>query len=190
MPRAGFEGEQVCSYREEPNVAPDSSTETFAAVKLFVDNWRWQGVPFYLRTGKRLPAKISEVCIQFRPVPHQTFPATALMDRRPNRLLIAIQPEEGILLRFETKHPGPTMRLAPVIMQFYYREAFKIPPPEAYETLLLDVMRGDATLFMRADQAEAAWSVIAPVLEFWEAVKPTDFPNYGAGRGVNPDRPG
>ncbi len=176
-----IEGQHVDGYRQEPNVAPDSSTETFAAVRLFVDNWRWQSVPFYLRTGKRLPARISEVSIQFRPVPHQTFPSNALMDRRANRLLLAIQPEEGILLRFEVKHPGPTMRLSPVMMQFYYKEAFRSQPPEAYETLLLDVMRGDGTLYMRADQAEAAWSVLTPVLESWDALKSTDFPNYQAG---------
>jgi glucose-6-phosphate 1-dehydrogenase len=176
-----IEGEHAPGYRSEENVAKDSATDTFAAVKLYVDNWRWQGVPFYLRTGKRLPAKISEVSIQFKPVPHQTFPASAVLDWRPNRLIIAIQPEEGILLRFEAKYPGPTMRLSPVIMQFYYREAFKAAPPEAYETLLLDVMRGDATLFMRADQTEAAWALITPILEVWETIKPTDFPNYQAG---------
>ncbi len=181
MAPAGSSRSTVDAYRTEANVAPDSATETFAAVKLLVDNWRWQGVPFYLRTGKRLPAKISEVSIQFRPVPHQPFPATAVMDARPNRLLIAIQPEEGLLLRFEAKYPGPTMRLSPVIMQFYYREAFKATPPEAYETLLLDVMLGDATLFMRADQTEAAWEILAPILNLWETVQPTDFPNYQAG---------
>jgi glucose-6-phosphate 1-dehydrogenase len=176
-----IEGAHVQGYRSEPNVDPESATETFAAVKLFVDNWRWQDVPFYLRTGKHLPARISEVSIQFKPAPHQTFPASAVLDWRPNRLLLAIQPEEGILLRFEAKHPGTEMRLAPVIMQFYYREAFKTQPPEAYETLLLDVVRGDATLFMRADQAEAAWTVVMPILEAWEAIRPTDFPNYQAG---------
>ena len=176
-----IESRQVEPYRSEVNVAPDSATETFAAVKLRVDNWRWQGVPFYLRTGKRLPAKISEVSIQFRPVPHQPFPTAAVMDARPNRLLIAIQPEEGLLLRFEAKYPGPTMRLSPVIMQFYYREAFKTTPPEAYETLLLDVMLGDATLFMRADQTEAAWEILSPILEVWDGTRPTDFPNYQAG---------
>ena len=103
------------------------------------------------------------------------------MDWRPNRLIIAIQPEEGIFLRFEAKYPGPTMRLSPVIMQFFYREAFKIATPEAYETLLLDVMLGDATLFMRADQTEVAWSILSPILEAWDAIKPTDFPNYAAG---------
>jgi glucose-6-phosphate 1-dehydrogenase len=175
------QGDHVLGCRAEPDVAADSSTETYAAVKLFVDNWRWQDVPFYLRTGKPLPARISEVVIQFRPVPHQTFAASALLDWRPDRLLLAIQPEEGILLRFEVKHPGPVIQLSPVMMQFYYREAFKTEPPEAYETLLLDAMRGDATLYMRADQAEAAWSVLSSILEVWGAVKPTDFPNYQAG---------
>ncbi len=174
-------GERVVPYRSEPGVAPDSSTETFAAVRLFVDNWRWQDVPFYLRTGKRLPARISEVCIHFRAVPHQAFPGAALADSRPNRIVMAIQPEEGILLRFEVKHPGPSMALAPVMMQFYYREAFKTRSPEAYETLLLDVVRGDSTLFMRSDQTETAWEVIAPILEVWKSVRTTDFPNYHAG---------
>ncbi len=176
-----IEGEHVRSYRKEPNVAEDSFTETFAALRLFVDNWRWQDVPFYLRTGKRMPAKVSEVSIQFRAVPHQTFPPTTLLDWHPNRLIIAIQPEEGIFLRFQSKFPGLTMRLSPVMMQFYYRETFKVAPPEAYETLLLDVMRGDATLFMRDDQVDAAWSVISPILDVWSEVKPTDFPNYPAG---------
>jgi glucose-6-phosphate 1-dehydrogenase len=176
-----IDGEMVREYRAETNVSPDSSIDTFAAVKLEVDNWRWQGVPFYLRTGKRLSTKISEVSIQFKGVPHQSFPADSVMDWRPNRLIIAIQPEEGILLRFESKYPGPTMRLSPVMMQFFYREAFKIKPPEAYETLLLDVMLGDATLFMRADQTEAAWGILAPILQVWDNVKPTDFPNYAAG---------
>jgi glucose-6-phosphate 1-dehydrogenase len=176
-----IEGEQVPAYRNEPDVGPDSATETFAALRLYVDNWRWQDVPFYLRTGKRLPEKVSEVCIQFRPVPHQTFPPQALFDSLPNRLLIAIQPHEGILLRFEVKRPGPQMHLSPVLMRFYYKEAFKIPSPEAYETLLLDIMLGDSTLFMRADQTETAWSIISPVLNAWETVRPGDFPNYKAG---------
>jgi glucose-6-phosphate 1-dehydrogenase len=174
-------GEQVPAYRSEADVTEDSCTETFAAVKLFIDNWRWQDVPFYLRTGKRLPAKVSEVSIQFRQVPHQTFPSTVLLDWLSNRLVIAIQPEEGILLRFRAKNPGPGMRLSQVMMQFYYQEAFKTRPPEAYETLLLDVMEGDATLFMRADQAESSWSVIRPILDFWDTSKPADFPNYQAG---------
>ena len=176
-----IDGQIVKGYRAETNVAPDSAIDTFAALTLYVDNWRWEGVPFYLRTGKRLPAKISEVSIQFRGVPHQSFPATSVLDFQPNRLIIAIQPEEGIFLRFEAKYPGPIMRLSPVLMQFFYREAFKIATPEAYETLLLDVMLGDATLFMRADQTEAAWSILTPVLEAWSAIRPTDFPDYAAG---------
>ena len=176
-----IEGQHVQSYRQEPNVAPDSPIETFAAVKLFVDNWRWQDVPFYLRTGKRLPFRASEALIQFRPVPHQAFPSSAVVDWQPNRLLIRIQPEESILLRFQAKQPGPTVRLSPVGMRFCYEDAFKVTSPEAYETLLWDVMMGDATLFMRADQVEAAWSVITPILEAWEAVTPVDLPNYQAG---------
>jgi glucose-6-phosphate 1-dehydrogenase len=174
-------GEYIKGYHDEENIDENSFTETFAAIKLYLDNWRWQGVPFFLRSGKRLPAKISEVSIQFKPVPHQTFPTSSTLDWRPNRLLIAIQPEEGILLRFEVKKPGPMMLLSPVMMQFYYREAFKVVPPEAYETLLLDIMRNDATLFLRGDQTESAWSVIMPILEVWNAVKSTDFPNYQAG---------
>ncbi len=177
-----FNGEAVKAYHDEEDVADDSHTETFAALKLYVDNWRWHGVPFFMRTGKRLPAKISEVSIQFKPVPHQTFPSSAaILDWRPNRLLLAIQPEEGILLRFEVKKPGPTLHLSPVMMQFYYREAFKVVPPEAYETLLLDIMDGDAMLFLRQDQTEASWSVISPVLDVWSTAKSTDFPNYQAG---------
>ncbi len=176
-----IEGRHLPGYRSEDDVSENSHTETYAAVKFFVDNWRWQGVPFYLRTGKRLPARISEVSIQFRPVPHKIFPTQVQMDYRPNRLLLAIQPEEGIFLQFEVKQPGTSMHLSPVMMQFYYREAFKARPPEAYETLLLDIMEGDATLFLRGDQAEASWSVITPVLELWNSSPPSDFPNYQAG---------
>jgi len=176
-----IQGEHVAAYRDEPGVDPNSVMETFAAVKLFVDNWRWQDVPFYLRTGKRLPTRASQVLIQFRPVPHQSFPSSAVLDWQPNRLLIRIQPEESIVLRFQAKQPGPTMRLSPVEMRFCYRDAFQATPPEAYETLLLDVILGDATLFMRADQVEAAWSVVTTILEGWESSAPVDFPNYQAG---------
>jgi glucose-6-phosphate 1-dehydrogenase len=175
-----LQGQKVPAYRAEPGVASDSFTETYAALRLYVDNWRWQDVPFYLRTGKRLPERVSEISIQFRPVPHQSFPPSAVSDWQPNRLIIRIQPDEGIMLRFQAKLPGPTLRLSPVQMHFSYRETFKAGPPEAYETLLLDVMRGDATLFMRADQVDAAWSVLTPVLNAWDTV-PLDFPNYPAG---------
>jgi glucose-6-phosphate 1-dehydrogenase len=176
-----IEGDHVQAYRAEPGVAPDSATETFAAVKLFVDNWRWQDVPFYLRTGKRLPAYVSEISIQFRPVPHESFPNSTRLDWHANRLTIHIQPDEGISLRFQAKQPGPNVRLSPVDMQFQYSAAFKTAPPEAYETLLLDVILNDATLFMRADQVAAAWNVIMPILNSWSAVEPIDFPNYQAG---------
>ena len=171
----------MAGYRNEPDVDPNSNTETFAALKLFIDNWRWQDIPFYLRTGKRLAQKTSQAIIQFRPVPHQAFPASANQDWLPNRLEIEIQPDEGINLHFQAKVPGVDLRLSSQEMRFRYSEAFSTTPPEAYETLLLDVIRGDATLFMRADQVECAWSVIAPVLEVWGSVSPSDFPNYISG---------
>jgi glucose-6-phosphate 1-dehydrogenase len=174
-------GTKVPAYRAEPSVATDSPAETFAAMKIFVDNWRWQDVPFYLRTGKRLRKKISEVIIQFRPVPHQSFPTTAALAWQPNRLFIHIQPEEGIVLRFQAKQPGSILHLSPVDMHFSYQETFKLRSPEAYETLLADVMTGDATLFMRADQVECSWSVITPILNVWENTLPVDFPNYQSG---------
>jgi glucose-6-phosphate 1-dehydrogenase len=176
-----MDGQKVPAYRSEPGVANHSSAETFAAIKLFVDNWRWQDVPFYLRTGKRLQRRASNVTIQFRPVPHQSFPTTAALAWQPNFLIIDIQPQEGILLRFQAKKPGPTLKLTPVNMQFSYQDTFKVKSPEAYETLLLDVMSGDATLFMRADQVEASWSAIMPVLNAWEKSTPKDFPNYKSG---------
>jgi glucose-6-phosphate 1-dehydrogenase len=174
-------GKQVPAYREEPGVSVASQTETFAALKLFVDNWRWHGVPFYLRTGKRLPTQVSEVSIRFRAVPHQSFPAEAALDWQPARLVVCIQPDEGIVMKFQAKQPGPHLRLRPVDMRFSYQETFETPSPDAYETLLWDVMRNDATLFMRADQVEAAWSLLMPVLEVWAASPPEDFPNYTAG---------
>jgi glucose-6-phosphate 1-dehydrogenase len=174
-------GQHVQRYRDEPGVSPDSFTETFAAVKLFVDNWRWQDVPFYLRTGKRLPLKASEASIHFRPVPHQSFPAAAFSSWQPNRLVMHIQPDEGIVLRFQAKRPGPKVRLSPVDMRFSYCDAFKVDPPEAYETLLMDVINGDSTLFMRADQVETTWSLLAPILDNWAAIPPEDGLAYSAG---------
>jgi glucose-6-phosphate 1-dehydrogenase len=176
-----LEGERVVGYHNEPDVDPESNTETFAALKLFIDNWRWQDIPFYLRTGKRLSQKISQAIIQFRPVPHQSFPPTTYQDWLPNRLEIDIQPDEGIALHFQAKQPGVDLRLSSQEMRFRYADAFKTTPPEAYETLLLDVICGDATLFMRADQVERAWEVIEPVLDAWSGVAPSDFPNYPSG---------
>jgi glucose-6-phosphate 1-dehydrogenase len=174
-------GKKVRAYREEEGVPPDSLTETFAALRLFVDNWRWQDVPFYLRTGKRLPRQASEIGIQFRAVPHQAFPSEATVDWQPSRLVVSIQPDEGIVLRFQAKHPGPKMVLQAVDMRFNYSESFATPSPEAYVTLLWDVIQGDATLFMRADQVEAAWLLLMPVLNAWKDSPPNDFPNYAAG---------
>src|ERR1039457_222711 len=175
------EGKKVPGYREEDGVAHDSQTETFVALKLFIDNWRWQDVPFYLRTGKCLPGQASEISIQFRAVPHQSFPPEASLGWQASRLILAIQPVEGIVLSFQAKYPGPKMQLRPVDMRFSYHESFDAPSPDAYETLLWDVMKGDATLFMRADQVEAAWQLVMPVLEAWQAALPSDFPNYAAG---------
>src|SRR5207248_9538188 len=142
---------------------------------------RWQAVPFYLRTGKRLPERVSEAFVQFRPVPHRSFPAGAGKDWPPNLLSICIQPDEGIQMRIQAKQPGLVMRLKPTEMHFSYKEAFREESPEAYETLLLDTILGDATLFMRADQVEAAWAAVMPVLEFWGSIRPANFPNYAAG---------
>lgn len=174
-------GEKVPAYNAEPGVPHDSATETYAAAKFYVDNWRWQDVPFYVRTGKRLPVRATEIFIQFRPVPHLAFPPTAVRDMQPNALSINIQPDEGIELRFQAKQPGQKLRLRPVRMDFNYQDAFREPQPEAYETLLLDVMQADASLFMRADQVEEGWSLVAPILELWESSPPEDFPNYAAG---------
>ncbi|MGB7623684.1 MAG: glucose-6-phosphate dehydrogenase [Terriglobia bacterium] len=179
--RGTLHGKKVCGYRREDDVSSRSRTETFAALRLFVDNWRWQGVPFYLRTGKRLPRQFSEVAIRFRTVPHQSFPPESSRDWHPSRLVLSIQPEEGIVMGFQAKYPGPKMLLRPVEMRFNYHESFAAPSPDAYETLLWDVMKNDATLFMRADQVEAAWRLLMPVLEAWAAAPTSDFPNYAAG---------
>lgn len=175
------EGVQVPGYRNEADVGPQSNTETYAALRLHVDNWRWQDVPFYMRTGKRLNAAVWEISIRFRDVPHRAFPVSAGVNTQPVRLVIQMQPEQGIVLKFMAKEPGSTLRLRPVDMRFSYREAFNIPAPDAYETLLRDVMCGDATLFMRADQVEAAWRILTPVLEVWAGSRQDDFPNYAAG---------
>jgi glucose-6-phosphate 1-dehydrogenase len=174
-------GKEVGGYREEDGVSAESETETFVAMRLFVDNWRWHDVPFYLRTGKRLRSKFSEVLIQFHPVPHQSFPSSAALAWQPNYLVLHIQPKEGIDMHFQAKQPGSNMRLSPVDMSFSYQDTFKARSPEAYETLLADVMQGDATLFMRADQVENSWAAIMPVLNAWDNTPPLNFPNYEAG---------
>ena len=177
-----MEDKPVPGYRQEEGVSPDSKTETFAALKLTVDNWRWAEVPFYLRSGKRMPSKVTEIVIQFKRVPHMFFHLSPDDQMEPNVLTMRIAPDEGIALRFGAKLPGPGMHLRQVQMNFSYAEAFKVQPATAYETLLLDAMEGDPTLFNRADVVEMSWGVIEPILDIWAATKPYQpFPNYGAG---------
>ncbi|HMJ47032.1 MAG TPA: glucose-6-phosphate dehydrogenase [Ferruginibacter sp.] len=176
-----IEGKKVKGYRREKDVASDSQTETYVAIKFFIDNWRWNNIPFYIRTGKRMHESISVITIQFRPVPHQSFPDEATDNWQPNRLVLNIQPDMGIQLRFQAKRPGLQMKLNPVDMLFNYTDTYTNGAPEAYETLLLDVIEGDATLFMRADQVEAAWEILMPILESWQANPSVNFPNYAAG---------
>lgn len=174
-----MKGEKVKAYREEEKVAANSAIETFAAVKFYIDNWRWQDVPFYVRTGKFLHQKTSIITIEFKEAPHYAFPPEAAETWRSNRLTISIQPEMDIRIRFQAKRPGQSMTLNPVDMIFSYKDAYEEGhEPEAYETLLLDVMESNATQFMRADQVDAAWKVVMPIIEAWEARPPVDFPNY------------
>ncbi|QHV95012.1 glucose-6-phosphate dehydrogenase [Spirosoma endbachense] len=172
---------EMPGYREEEGVDPNSATETFAAIKLFVDNWRWEDVPFYLRTGKSMPEKTTVITVQFKPAPSYAFPGEATGSWEANRLVISIQPAMDIRLRFQAKRPGQTLAIDPVEMVFSYKTAYDGQEPEAYETLLLDALTGDATLFMRADQVEAAWKVVTPIIEAWGNEAPTDFPNYTPG---------
>ncbi len=178
--RGWVEGKEVPGYREEEGVNPESNTETFAAIKFFVDNWRWHGVPFYLRTGKRMPQASSVITIQFKDVPHLIFPSEAVDGWQQNRLIISIQPEMSIRLQVQAKRPGLDMVLNPVDLVFDYSGTYKGETPEAYETLLLDTMIGDQTLFMRGDQVEAAWDLLMPILHTWSAKKSINFPNYKA----------
>jgi glucose-6-phosphate 1-dehydrogenase len=178
---AGYAGgERVAGYRDERGVAAGSTTETYVALKLHVQNWRWAGVPFYLRTGKRLPRRVSEIAIQFRRTPHLIFRRQgAGLD--PNVLALRLQPDEGMALTVEAKAPGPELTLKPVSMHFRYEEVFAREAPEAYERLLLDAIHGDATLFARADWVEHAWDLLMPVLDGWSAAAPPKFPTYEAG---------
>ncbi len=175
-----IEGKKVIGYREEENVDRNSNTETYAALKLYVDNWRWQGVPFYLRTGKRVFKSASHITIQFKEVPHNIFHCDEGNTPKKNRLIISIQPDMGIRFQLQSKTPGLEMNLNTMNMVFDYSGIAKSESPEAYETLLLDIISGDQTLFMRADQVEAAWEILMPVLDFWKNSKTADFPNYPA----------
>jgi len=171
---------QYAGYREEKDVKPDSNVETYAALELHVDNWRWAGVPFYLRTGKRLAKRLTEVHIVFKPAPHCIFSKRAEPGRLPsNTLTLSLTPEEGLFLNLEGKRPGQGMNLRPVTMD--YTDLNAAETPSAYEYLLLDAMRGKTTLFARADEVEASWEVVQPVLDRWESTRAEDFPNYAGG---------
>ncbi len=174
-------GTDMPGFRQEPGVGPNSQTDTYAAATFFIDNWRWAGVPFYVRTGKRLPRRVTDIAIQFQPAPHAPFANNGSAGEfAPNLLIVRIQPEEGISLRFLSKQPGAGMKLRPVSMDFNYGSSFGERQPDAYETLLLDAMAGDSTLYIRQDAVEASWSVVQPILEVWANTR-FDFPNYAAG---------
>jgi glucose-6-phosphate 1-dehydrogenase len=179
--RGEVDGHSVADYRQEPDVSPTSPMETYVALKLEVDSWRWAGVPFYMRTGKSMSKRWTEIAIQFRQAPLSIFQGTDVSHMAPNWLVLQIQPDEGISFQFQVKRPGQTVALAPVKSSFAYKNWF---PPSAnvgYETLIYDCMIGDATLFQRADMVEAGWRIVQAVLDNWAAEKPTDFPNYSAG---------
>jgi glucose-6-phosphate 1-dehydrogenase len=178
--RGWVEGEEVPGYREEDDIAPESQTETYVAMRLHIDNWRWAGVPFYLRTGKRLPKRLTEVAMEFQRVPHLPFAAGQTQGLGPNALVLRIQPDEGITLRFGAKVPGQAFRVRTVSMDFSYGAAFIEEPPEAYERLLLDAMIGDATLFIRTDEVEQAWRICEPVLSVWQERR-APLARYAAG---------
>jgi glucose-6-phosphate 1-dehydrogenase len=173
--------EHMRAYRSEPNVNPRSNTETFVAMKIMIDNWRWAGVPFYLRTGKRLPSRATQITIQFKQAPLLLFRETSVEHLTPNRLVLHIQPDEGISMSFGAKIPGAVMRLGTVNMNFRYEDYFKASPQTGYERLLYDCMLGDATLFQRSDMVECAWQIVAPVQDVGNSLPPRNFPNYAAG---------
>ncbi len=173
-------GKKVQAYRREPNVAPDSNIETYVAMQLEIDNWRWAGVPFYFRTGKHMSERLTEIAIRFKQAPYSAFQDTAVDTLRPNWLVLRIAPDEGISLQFEVKRRGPVVDLAAVKMNFRYDDWFQKEPNVGYETLLYDVMIGDPTLFMRADMVEQSWRIVQPVLDAWAAER-ADFPNYDSG---------
>jgi glucose-6-phosphate 1-dehydrogenase len=176
-----IDGKRVPAYRNEPQVARESQTPTFVAMALHIDNWRWADVPFYLRTGKRMAARSTQIVIRFRRPPFVLFRKTSVDKITPNELVINIQPNEGISLSFEAKVPGPVVRLGAVNMDFQYSDYFGTRPSTGYETLIYDCMMGDPTLFQRADMVEAAWTVVQPILDVWKALPQRDFPNYAAG---------
>jgi glucose-6-phosphate 1-dehydrogenase len=174
-------GELVPGYREEEGVAADSRTETYAALKLQVSNWRWAGVPFYLRTGKRLARKVTEIAVTLKPVPHMAFQSSGSVGVQANQIVLTVQPDEGVSVSIGAKIPGSRMRIRPVNMEYRYGTAFLSESPEAYERLILDAMRGDATLFTRNDEIEALWGIIDPILTAWAQDTSSEIPQYPAG---------
>jgi glucose-6-phosphate 1-dehydrogenase len=176
-----IDGKEVAAYRQEPGVSRDSTTPTYGAIKFFIDTWRWEGVPFYLRSGKRLAKRVTEIAIQFKRPPMLMFKACAVEEMSPNVLVIRIQPDEGIALTFEVKPPGPDICVSPLNLDFRYDEAFGSSPPEAYETLLEDCIEGDSTLFTRSDWVELAWALVDPVIHVWDRNRADDLAIYPAG---------
>ena len=174
-------GKRVIGYHDEDGVAPDSRTETYAALRLHVSNWRWAGVPFYLRTGKQLARKITEIAVTLKPVPHLAFQSSGSVGVQQNQIILTVQPDEGVSVSLGAKIPGPTMRIRPVNMEFRYGTSFVSESPEAYERLILDAMRGDATLFTRNDEIEALWGIIDPILTAWHDDRSSRIPEYEAG---------
>ncbi len=174
-------GEDVLGYKQEAGVAPTSRTETYAALKLHISNWRWSGVPFYLRTGKRLPRKLTEIAVTLKPVPHLAFQNTGSLGIQPNQIILMVQPDEGVSVSLGAKIPGSRMQIRPVNMEFHYGTSFMSESPEAYERLILDAMRGDATLFTRNDEVEALWQIIDPILKAWALDTTSQIPQYRAG---------
>jgi glucose-6-phosphate 1-dehydrogenase len=175
-----IEGKKVPGYRHEPGVAPDSRTETFVAAKLYVDNWRWAGTPFYVRVGKRMPKRETTIAIQFNRPPHPPFAKAAVADLEPNVLVVHVQPDEGVSLAIGAKVPGFGLHLRTVHMDFLYGGAFRTELPEAYERLILDCLNGDATLFTRADEVDEQWALVDSIVAGWKSDR-THFPNYEAG---------
>jgi glucose-6-phosphate 1-dehydrogenase len=180
-------GKPVPGYRGEEGVAPDSRTETYAAIRVCVSNWRWANVPFYIRTGKRLPRKVTEIVVRLKPIPHLAFQASGSVGVQPNEIVLKVQPDEGVSISIGAKIPGPAMRIRPVNMEFNYGTSFVSESPEAYERLILDAMRGDATLFTRNDEIEALWAIVDPILTAWKQDTSSPIPEYPAGSAGPPE---
>ena len=180
-------GVQVPGYLQEEGVAPDSRTETYAALRLHVSNWRWAGVPFYLRTGKQLKRKVTEIAVTLKPVPHLAFQSAGSVGVQANQIILTVQPDEGVSVSIGAKIPGPRMRIRPVNMEFRYGTSFMSESPEAYERLILDAMRGDATLFTRNDEIEALWGIVDPILTAWHQDTTSPIPEYPAGSAGPPE---